>query len=120
MHVFDEMRARLDFGQPARRVDRCLLQQRVHFRWWQGANSVQGMAAVLKELSHERPLEFCKGIADGRALTAHEYLPPSNRIVLHSGRRTGYLRASSAVCTCNAAPMGSASSSTLTFGWWTG
>src|SRR5262245_12488526 len=78
MHVFDVMGARLDFGQPARRVDRCLLQQLVRFGWRQRAHGVQGMAAVLKELSHERALEFRKGIADG-ALDAHDYLPPSIR-----------------------------------------
>jgi hypothetical protein len=52
------MRARLDFGQPARRVDGCLFQQRVRFGWRQRADRFQGMAAVLKELSHERPLKL--------------------------------------------------------------
>ena len=58
MHVIDEMRARLDFGQPARRIHRCLLQQGVRFGWWQRADCLEGMAVVLKELSHERALEF--------------------------------------------------------------
>jgi len=58
MHVFDEMRPRLDLGQPARCVDRGLLEQRVRFGWWQHADRIERMAAVLKELSHEGPLEF--------------------------------------------------------------
>jgi hypothetical protein len=34
------------------------LQQRVRFGWRQHADGFEGMAAVLKELSHERALEF--------------------------------------------------------------
>jgi hypothetical protein len=58
MHVFDEVSPRLDLRQPARGVDRCLLEQRLRFGWWQHADCFERMAAVLEELSHEGPLEF--------------------------------------------------------------
>src|SRR4029079_12254504 len=74
VHVVDEMRPRLDLGQPARRVDRCLLEQSVRFGWGQRAHRVERMAAVLKELSHEGALEFGKGIADGGfGMLTHRY-----------------------------------------------